>query len=62
MTISAIAAEEIPNLHTFVVGMKDESGEISDDIKASRMAAKHIGSTHHELLFRRRSTMMPCPL
>lgn len=49
--ISAIAAEEIPNLHTFVVGMKDESGEVSDDIKASHMAAKHIGSTHHELLF-----------
>lgn len=49
--VAAIAAEEIPNLHTFVVGMRDEFGEVSDDIKASRIAADHIGSTHHELLF-----------
>ncbi|MFN2368510.1 MAG: asparagine synthase B [Desulfurivibrionaceae bacterium] len=48
--IAAVAAEEIPNLHTFVVGMRDESGE-SDDITASRIAANHIGSTHHELAF-----------
>jgi asparagine synthase (glutamine-hydrolysing) len=49
--VAAIAAEEIPNLHTFVVGMKDNHGEVSDDIKAARIAADHIGSTHHELLF-----------
>jgi asparagine synthase (glutamine-hydrolysing) len=49
--VAAIAAEEIPHLHTFVVGMKDEDGEVSDDVKAGRVAAKHIGSTHHELLF-----------
>ena len=49
--VAAIAAEEIPNLHTFVVGMKDEFGEESDDLKASRIAAKHIGSNHHELIF-----------
>ena len=49
--VAAIAAEEIPNLHTFVVGMRDENGDVSDDIKASRIAADHIGSTHHELLF-----------
>ncbi len=49
--VAAIAAEEIPHLHTFVVGMRDESGEESDDLKASRIAAKHIGSTHHELIF-----------
>ncbi|MFO7772883.1 MAG: asparagine synthase B [Dehalococcoidia bacterium] len=49
--VAAIAAEEIPHLHTFVVGMRDESGDVSDDIKASRIAAKHIGSTHHELIF-----------
>jgi len=49
--VAAIAAEEIPNLHTFVVGMKDAKGEESDDLKASRTAAKHIGSTHHELIF-----------
>jgi asparagine synthase (glutamine-hydrolysing) len=49
--VAAIAAEEIPHLHTFVVGMKDEDGEVSDDVKAGRVAANHIGSTHHELLF-----------
>lgn len=49
--VAAIAADEIPNLHTFVVGMKDETGDVSDDIKASRIAADHIGSTHHEYLF-----------
>jgi len=49
--VAAIAAEEIPHLHTFVVGMKDAGGEESDDLKASRIAAKHIGSTHHELIF-----------
>jgi asparagine synthase (glutamine-hydrolysing) len=48
--VAAIAAEEIPHLHTFVVGMKDAQGE-SDDLKASRIAAKYIGSTHHELIF-----------
>ena len=49
--VAAIAAEEIPHLHTFVVGMKDDNGVVSDDIKAARIAAGHIGSTHHELIF-----------
>lgn len=49
--VASIAADEIPNLHTFVVGMEDDNGEFSDDIKASRIAAAHIGSNHHELLF-----------
>ena len=49
--VAAIAAEDIPHLHTFVVGMQDENGDLSDDIKAARIAAKHIGSTHHELIF-----------
>ncbi|MBU2550591.1 MAG: asparagine synthase B [Proteobacteria bacterium] len=49
--VAAIAADEIPNLHTFVVGMEDEYGDLSDDIKAARIASAHIGSTHHELLF-----------
>jgi len=49
--VAAIAAEEIPNLHTFVVGMIDADGNESDDLKASRIAAEHIGSTHHELIF-----------
>ena len=49
--IAAIAAEEIPHLHTFAVGMKDAAGVESDDLKASRIAAAHIGSTHHEYVF-----------
>jgi asparagine synthase (glutamine-hydrolysing) len=49
--VAAIAAEQIPNLHTFVVGMIDENGNESDDLKASRIAAEHIGSRHHELIF-----------
>jgi asparagine synthase (glutamine-hydrolysing) len=49
--VAAIAADEIPHLHTFVVGMEDDKGDLSDDIKAARVAAKHIGSTHHELIF-----------
>lgn len=49
--VAAIAAEEIPHLHTFVVGMQDERGELSDDIKAARIASAHIGSTHHEMIF-----------
>ena len=31
--------------------MLDENGNESDDLKASRIAAEHIGSTHHELIF-----------
>ena len=49
--VAAIAADEIPHLHTFVVGMRDANGVESDDLKASRIAAAHIGSTHHELIF-----------
>jgi len=49
--VAAIAADEIPNLHTFVVGMEDANGDLSDDIKAARIASKHIGSTHHEYIF-----------
>jgi asparagine synthase (glutamine-hydrolysing) len=49
--VAAIAAEEISHLHTFVVGMRDADGNESDDFKAARVAAQHIGSTHHELAF-----------
>ncbi len=49
--VASIASDEIPNLHTFVVGMRDENGNFSDDIIAARIAARHIGSTHHELIF-----------
>jgi asparagine synthase (glutamine-hydrolysing) len=49
--VAAIAADEIPNLHTYVVGMRDENGVLSDDVKAARIASAHIGSTHHEGIF-----------
>jgi asparagine synthase (glutamine-hydrolysing) len=48
--IAAIAAKEIPNLHTFAVGMRDDRGQESDDLIAGRKAAAHIGSTHHEYI------------
>jgi asparagine synthase (glutamine-hydrolysing) len=31
--------------------MRDANGELSDDLKAGRIAADHIGATHHELIF-----------
>ncbi|MFO8011390.1 MAG: asparagine synthase B [Dehalococcoidia bacterium] len=49
--VAAIAAEEIPHLHTFAVGMRDTFGVESDDLVASRIAAGHIGSAHHEYVF-----------
>jgi asparagine synthase (glutamine-hydrolysing) len=49
--VAAIAAENIPRLHTFAVGMRDENGQLSDDLQAGRIAADHIGATHHELIF-----------
>ena len=49
--IAAIAAEDIPNLHTFAVGMRDADGVESDDLVAARIAAGHIGSNHHEYAF-----------
>ena len=49
--IAAIAAEEIPHLHTFAVGMTDAKGQDSEDLVAARIVAEHIGSTHHELVF-----------
>ncbi len=48
--IAALAAKEIPNLHTFAVGMHDAQGRESDDLIAGRMAAAHIGATHHEYI------------
>jgi asparagine synthase (glutamine-hydrolysing) len=48
--IAAIAARHIPNLHTFAVGMRDASGQESDDLIAGRIAADAIGSNHHEYL------------
>ncbi len=46
--IAALAAEEIPHLHTFAVGMLDEDGRESDDLIAGRKTAEYIGSTHHQ--------------
>jgi asparagine synthase (glutamine-hydrolysing) len=41
--IAALAAREIPGLHTFSVGL-----EGSPDLRAARTVAAHIGSQHHE--------------
>jgi asparagine synthase (glutamine-hydrolysing) len=48
--IAALAARQIPHLHTFAVGMRDDRGQESDDLIAGRKAADHIGSTHHEYI------------
>ncbi len=48
--IAAIAAREMPHLHTFAVGMRDPSGRESDDLIAARLAAEYIGTEHHEYL------------
>lgn len=48
--IAAIAAEQLPNLHTFAVGMRDGNGRESDDLIAARLAAGYIGSNHHEYI------------
>lgn len=49
--VAALAAEKIDHIHTFAVGMRDRNGEDSDDLKAARIAASHIGTDHHELVF-----------
>jgi asparagine synthase (glutamine-hydrolysing) len=43
--IAAVAAREIPRLHTFSVGL-----ESSTDLEAARIVAGYIGSTHHEYI------------
>jgi asparagine synthase (glutamine-hydrolysing) len=48
--IAALAAKDIPNLHTFAVGMRDDDDRESDDLVAARLAAEHIGSQHHEYI------------
>jgi len=49
--VASLASRDIPCLHTFAVGMQDSDGEVSDDIKAARIVADHIGSNHHERIF-----------
>ncbi|ATW24439.1 asparagine synthase B [Candidatus Formimonas warabiya] len=41
--IAALAAEEIPDLNTFAVGMKG-----SEDLKYARICAEYLGTKHHE--------------
>jgi asparagine synthase (glutamine-hydrolysing) len=44
--IAAIARRHVEQLHTFSVGI-----EGAPDIRAARVVADHIGSTHHEYLY-----------
>jgi len=44
--ITAIAASEIPNLHTFSVGI-----EGSRDLEAARRVSQHLNTIHHEYTF-----------
>ncbi|MEJ2397799.1 MAG: asparagine synthase B [Gammaproteobacteria bacterium] len=45
--IAAVAKQYMPTLHTFSVGI-----EGSRDLEAARRVARHIGSTHHEYVYR----------
>ncbi len=44
--IAAVAAQHMPELHTFSVGI-----EGSRDIEAARRVSQHIGSIHHEYIY-----------
>lgn len=44
--IAAVAAQHMPKLHTFSVGI-----EGSRDLEAARRVSRHIGSTHHEYVY-----------
>ncbi|MEL7563757.1 MAG: asparagine synthase B [Dehalobacterium sp.] len=44
--IAALAAQEIPGLNTFAVGM-----EGSEDLKYARLCADYLGTNHHEFLY-----------
>lgn len=44
--IAALMKEEIPELHSFSVGLSE-----SPDIKAARMVAQHLGTIHHEYVY-----------
>ena len=44
--IAAVAAQHMPDLHTFSVGI-----EGSRDIEAARRVSQHIGSIHHEYIY-----------
>ena len=48
--VVALAAREIPHLHTFAVGMRDEEGNESAELSAARRLAAHVGTRHHELV------------
>ncbi len=54
--IAAIAAEEMPDLHTFSVGLKDSS-----DLEAARAVSKSIGSRHFEYVLTPREVMRKLP-
>jgi asparagine synthase (glutamine-hydrolysing) len=44
--IAALVARELPNVHSFSVGMAD-----SRDLAFARDVARHIGTTHHEAIY-----------
>jgi asparagine synthase (glutamine-hydrolysing) len=54
--ISALVAREAPGLHTFSVGLPG-----SDDLKAAREVAEHIGSNHHAYVLDEREIMEMLP-
>jgi asparagine synthase (glutamine-hydrolysing) len=54
--VTALAAQEIPDLHTFSVGV-----EGSKDLEHARAAAKHLGTNHHEYIYTKEEMLQSLP-
>ncbi len=54
--VCAVARQHLPELHTFAVGLED-----SEDLKAARRVADHLGTIHHELIVDPESVLEELP-
>lgn len=54
--VTALAAEVIPDLHTFSVGVAG-----SKDLEHAREAAKHLGTNHHEYVYTKEEMLEALP-
>ncbi|WP_026295080.1 asparagine synthase B [Sediminispirochaeta bajacaliforniensis] len=54
--ISAVVAQEKPDLHTFSVGL-----EGSSDLEAAQLVASHIGSKHHQYIITKEEIVAELP-
>ena len=54
--VCAVARQHLPELHTFAVGL-----EGSEDLRAARLVARHLGTIHHELVVDPESVLEELP-